>query len=376
MIVLKFLERIGKVLGALIGAALLSRPWRSRTRIAGLARARRFLVVRLDNRVGEALLTTPVLASLKALHSASTVEVAVHRSVARVLDGHPAIDRLHVVRRGELWLGPLSPVLRTLRRARFDIVLNSTNWSAPSVSGTLFSRLAGPYAAVVGPDGFWARMLQSRSVPPAPALASEVDQRLRLLAPVAGVHPVREISFRAPRPGAAFQAYLHGLGAPIAVVNPGGRLGGRRVEPLAFAHAASALVGLGRRPIVTWGPGEEALAREVVNGAPGALLAPATDLDELAALMVRAGLTVCNNTGPMHLSVAVGAPTLALFARMPASRWGHAYAPHRMVDVTELLDTPERLFEAVGRETTRFTEAINSKAQSQPGAALGEHRSQ
>ncbi|MFP2930231.1 glycosyltransferase family 9 protein, partial [Pyxidicoccus sp. 3LG] len=89
---------------------------------------------------------------------------------------------------------------------------------------------------------------------------------------------------------------------------------------------------------VTWGPGEEELARSVVEAAPGARMAPATNLDELAALMRAAGFTVCNNTGPMHLSVAVGAPTLAFFLRMDMERWGHAYAPHRMVDLTSLVD--------------------------------------
>ncbi len=38
--------------------------------------------------------------------------------------------------------------------------------------------------------------------------------------------------------------------------------------------------------------------------------------------------------GPMHLPVAVGAPTVALFSQMPVSRWGHEAAPHRMVDLT------------------------------------------
>jgi heptosyltransferase-3 len=57
-------------------------------------------------------------------------------------------------------------------------------------------------------------------------------------------------------------------------------------------------------------------------------------LDELAFLMSRARVVVCNNTGPMHLSVAVGAKTVALFWRMPTEQWGHPFAPHEMVELT------------------------------------------
>ena len=66
--------------------------------------------------------------------------------------------------------------------------------------------------------------------------------------------------------------------------------------------------------------------------------APATSLDQLAALMRGAQLTVCNNTGPMHLAVAVGCPTLALFLHMEVERWGHPYAPHHMLDLTGVAD--------------------------------------
>src|SRR5207237_1031036 len=114
----------------------------------------------------------------------------------------------------------------------------------------------------------------------------------------------------------------------------GGRLDWRRVPLEVFAAAARSLAQRGIRPIITWGPGEEDLARSVYAAVPGAMLAPRTNLDELAALMAAARLTVCNNTGPMHLSVAVGTPTLGLFLHMEVERWGHAGPPHHMLDLT------------------------------------------
>ena len=98
-------------------------------------------------------------------------------------------------------------------------------------------------------------------------------------------------------------------------------------SPELFGVAGRALVQLGRAVLVAWGPGEEELARTVVGAIPGAQLAPPTNLDGLAALLAAARCTVCNNSGPMHLSVAVGAPTLALFLRMDPERWGYRAPP-------------------------------------------------
>ena len=100
-----------------------------------------------------------------------------------------------------------------------------------------------------------------------------------------------------------------------------------------FSGVTRALAAKGITAIVTWGPGEEALAKEVLADGAG-VLAPPTSLDELAALMAKARVVVCNNTGPMHLSVAVGAKTVALFWKMPIDQWGHTRAPHVMLDLT------------------------------------------
>jgi len=97
----------------------------------------------------------------------------------------------------------------------------------------------------------------------------------------------------------------------------------------------------GITPVVTFGPGEEELALAVERRCPSAKRAPPTDLDELAELMRQAQLVVCNNTGPMHLAVAVGTPTLAFFLHMEVERWGHTRWPHQMVDLTAAVASGE-----------------------------------
>ena len=80
--------------------------------------------------------------------------------------------------------------------------------------------------------------------------------------------------------------------------------------------------------LLLWGPDEVHMARQIRDGSSGrALLAPPTDLHELAALLRRASLMVANDTGPLHLAAALGTPSLGLFGPTRAERNG-PYGPH------------------------------------------------
>lgn len=328
-------------------AALLYRPGRRGQVESLLSSPGRVLLVRVDARVGEALLMTPLCTALKRRAPATEVHLLAHPGMVRVLSGHPDIDRLV----------PLSSrAIRQLRAERFAVVVDCANHTAPSTTAALVSRLCAPHGIVIGPRGGGLGALRDVEVDPLPGTRREVLQRGHLLSPLAGVRVEERLSFRPLKlaTGAVADLVEACRRGGHAVVNPGGRLDTRRIPPEAFAAAAQALAARGRVPIVTWGPGEESLAREVVERAPGAQLAPPTGIDELAALMAACRLTVCNNTGPMHLSVAVGAPTLAFFLRIDVERWGHPWPPHRMVDLTPVVETGGDVAQAAEREAAAF----------------------
>lgn len=338
---LKRIESFAKTALALVASVLLWRPWR---RFRRLAKVKRLALVRVDDRVGEALLVTPLL---EALDGRYEVDVIVHERCKRVLEGHPKVRKVHALDRTLLALGAFAPGIGPLRRERYDAVVNCANWEVQSVTGALVSRLIAGKGIVIGPAVGAAGLLMDVAVPAREDTQSEVQQRLRLLAPLGVEAPAAALSFRNPRHSQAVEPLLaRARETPHAVVNPGGRVDWRRVPSRIFSAACRALLAQGRTPIVTWGPGEEELARVVVAEAPGAELAPPTSLDDLAALMRACGMTVCNNTGPMHLSVAVGARTVALFLNMPPERWGYTQPPHRVVALSAT-DTIEEMIRKV-----------------------------
>lgn len=334
--VVKRLEWLTKISLAAVIAALCWRPGRRKRAIFKLKKGllrQRVLLVRLDNRVGEALLTTPLVDLLA--QNGHEVHVLAHSKMCRLLAGHPHIARLWEYR-------PRLAVFSALRAERFDVVINCGNWSLVSVTHALVARLMGPQSVVLGPANFPSGWLMDYPVAPRTDTRQEAAQRAHLASPLISTAVLPPLSFR---PTAPFQV----VPPPYAVVNPGGRLDYRRVPPERFADAAQALLERGVTPVVTWGPGEEALVDDVCARCPGAVRAPKTTLDELAALMRGAQLTVCNNTGPMHLAVAVGCPTLALFLSMEVDRWGHPYSPHHMLDLTSVANEPALVRDAVSR---------------------------
>jgi heptosyltransferase III len=106
-------------------------------------------------------------------------------------------------------------------------------------------------------------------------------------------------------------------------VHPGASVPARALAPERHAALVDALVGAGRRVVVTGGPDERALTAMVAGGRDGVVdLGGKVDLAGLAEVLGRAEVVVVGNTGPAHLAAAVGVPVVSLFSPVvPAVRW-------------------------------------------------------
>jgi ADP-heptose:LPS heptosyltransferase len=285
---------------------------------------RRLLVIRTDERVGNQLLTTPLLRALKLGLPDAELHLLAPRQGAAIAP--PRVDRLWLWRKRDAFRAPhrLLAQLRALRAQRFDVVVEAGHWSAFSLTAVLLARLVGGRATVGHDRGEAARFL-SHPVPHDPANGSEVPAKLELLAPLGlpdrGLAPETGLGLD-PAPARALLAAAGLAGRPFAVLNPGARLADRRWPPEPYAEVARGLAARGLAVVVVWGPEEEPIAREIAERS-GTTLAPPTDLALLAGLMRSARLVVTNNSGPLHLAAAVGAPTVGVFFAGDSARWGH-----------------------------------------------------
>jgi heptosyltransferase I len=110
----------------------------------------------------------------------------------------------------------------------------------------------------------------------------------------------------------------------FAVLNPGAGWPNKRWPAERFGAVAAFLLARFDLPsLVSWGPGERALAEAVVASSEGAArVAPETDLGDVIAMARRAALFVGGDTGPLQIAAAVGTPIVSMFGPTNPARNG------------------------------------------------------
>jgi ADP-heptose:LPS heptosyltransferase len=183
----------------------------------------------------------------------------------------------------------------------------------------------------LGFAGFESRELNAAFMTKRRRVASEtlhiVDRNLDLLSALGLARQPAAFPLPAFSPSSAL-AQLLAMTFPagrFAVINPGATWCTKRWPVSRFSGLARRLAAdLDLRSWVLWGNDRErADAQQLVADAGGAaLLAPPTDLDDMAALIASSQLFVGNDTGPMHLACALGTPTVAVFGASDIRRNG------------------------------------------------------
>jgi ADP-heptose:LPS heptosyltransferase len=121
-------------------------------------------------------------------------------------------------------------------------------------------------------------------------------------------------------------------GGRYAILNPGAAWPNKRWMPARFGSLAAEIRARhGLTSVVTWGPGEETIARDVVERSSGAaLLSPQTTIADVVALARGAALYVSGDTGPAHIAAAVGTPIVGIYGPTRPTRNG----PIAKADIT------------------------------------------
>lgn len=301
----------------------------------------RVLLVRLSA-IGDCLHAAPVASALRRAHPDAFIGWAVQEPAATLLRGYAGVDRFHLYPRRSRSLGAHLEALRRFRRelrsCRYDAALDVQGLTKSGLvacwSGAR-QRIGFRGGPAMGSRELNALFLNRRFAVDLD-VSHVVDRNLALLSAsglVAGERPVAE--WRLPdyaEPGSLSFLERHGLSdGPYAVVSPGTIWRTKRWPP---RHFAAAVRRLGRDrglpAVVAWaGEDERRAAEEIVAGAGDGcrvLLAPPTDLRELATLLRRAALFLGCDSGPAHLAAALGVPCVSVFGPTDPARNG-PYGP-------------------------------------------------
>ncbi len=139
--------------------------------------------------------------------------------------------------------------------------------------------------------------------------------------------PTRFTIAPADRDWAPAWLIAHGadLARPLVAIHPGAGAAVKQWLPTAWAEVANRLASeRGAQIVLTGGAGERGLVEAVAADLSQSALDAAgqTTLGQLAALYQRCALVLGSDSGPLHLAVAVAAPTVHLYGPVDVAKFG------------------------------------------------------
>ncbi len=306
----------------------------------------RLLVVRLGA-MGDILHALPAVTALRKAHPSWVIDWVIEprwrallsapQASARDATLQPIVDRLHFAstkdwRRKPLSSGTLQQIrqLRSgLREGHYDVVLDLQG----SIRSAILGRMAGARRRIGEAEPrerpahwFFTERVATRG-------AHVIEQDVELASAIAGdaLEPVQPILPVDPDAEAWAESLLGPSSQPIVLINPGAGWGAKRWPPARYGLVARSLALRGLRILVNAGPGEVALAGEIVQHSGGMASVLAPSLEQLIAVTRRVALVIAGDTGPLHLACALGKPVVGIYGPTDPSRNGPFGSPLRVL---------------------------------------------
>lgn len=331
------------------------------------ARAFQRILLIKPSAFGDVVHTLPVLVKLRARYPAARIDWLITPENAELVRYHPALSnvvlfaRRDYARFGRSWSATtgLLRLLATIWRARYDLVidlhgqLRSALFTVASgapirvgydrprpETGRTLSQLHDPEVGLHGwngaREGSW--LAYSQRLPIRRLDVHAVDRYL-WLAPLLGLDDGPP-DFRVYWPPAAEERVSglleqQGLHAqPFAILVPTTIWATKHWHVSGFAQVGRYLLGNGLGVVLAGSTRDRVRCQQVAAACPGARnLAGQTTLAEFAALMSRASVNVTNDSGSMHLAVALGKPVVSVFGPTDPVRIGPYGRPQAVVRV-------------------------------------------
>lgn len=271
----------------------------------------RILVIAL-RRLGDVLLTTPLIASLRKAWPEATIDALVFADTAGILAGNPDLN-------GVITMPPRRTLTQSLALAvklwrGYDLAISTQSGDRP----TFFAIIAG--SARVAPvearaTGDLKRRFLDRTLDIVPGV-HRIEEMLRL-ADTLGID--REPRLVPPR-AALFDA----PDGAYAVIHAAPMFRYKQWTTTGWREVAQALRARGLTVIATGGPAadERAYLDEVWRGNDVRRMDGALNWAQLAGILSKAKMFIGPDTSVTHLAAACGAPTVALFGPTDPRLWG------------------------------------------------------
>lgn len=303
---------------------------------------RRILIIK-PSALGDVVHGLPILHGLRTVYPAAHIAWMIRPAYADVIRGHRALDeiiefdRKHFGRVGRSWSATRDFVrwIIDLSRRRFDLVVD-----LQGLFRSGFFALASRARRRIGPGNAreFSWFFYSQRVRPAPGVIHAVDRNYQFAVPLGFAHirPTFDLPIGLPaREAVTARLVAAGVATdrPVGVLVPGSAWASKRWPADRFARVAERLAARGLAVVLSGAPNEADVAAAVRAACRAPLIdwVGATGLKEAMALLERAAVVVCNDSGPMHIAAALGRPMVAIFGPTDPARTGPFGRPETVV---------------------------------------------
>lgn len=271
----------------------------------------KILVIKL-RAIGDVILATPVLENLQQAFPSAQIDFLTEKPCASIVEGHPAVHEVLVLDRKQKRAS--RALVQQVRQRRYDVVFDLfgnprsavLTWlsGAPMRVGFLFRGRKYAYTLKVEPRGDRVHEVEFN-----------LDALRALQIPIVS----RQLHVAVDVESASFAAKFwreHNLEDRLVIgLNASGGWYTKRWPLENFAHLGDRLHReLNAVVLLLWGPGElEDMKTIAQNMQAPYLLAPSTNLKQLAALLSRLTLLVSNDSGPLHLAAAMDTRVVGIY---------------------------------------------------------------
>ncbi len=285
---------------------------------------RRILLSRMRF-IGDVVLTTPLIRSLRTAYPEAYLAYLGEREAVSLLENNPYLNEIIPYDFGRPSVLEQARVARLLRRRKFDLAIDLFG----NPRSALLTYLSGARVRV-GPDRKGRGALYTVRVRDDGIAKSAIEfhnQSLRAVGiPVTHSRTTIYLTSEERDAGRSrageFRKTLGKETQPLIGIHPGATWPAKRWLPERFAGLADRLIGEGAAVVLTAGPHEEETIAEVraaaKNDIPVLLALP---MRQLAAVIAAFDVYVTNDAGPMHIAAAVGTPTMGLFGPGEEGTW-------------------------------------------------------
>ncbi len=297
----------------------------------------RILFIRID-RIGDIVLSTPALESLKQAFPGTELVVLASISNHSLLLHNPYVDKVLAYDRNKS-LGDKIRIINRLRTYGFDLAIDPL--PDYELKTALIAFLSGAKSRI-GYPSYGRELFFNVNGPKVAENKHFIDLTLDVLKPLGvnskGRKP--EIFLTEDEKNRAKNWFTaRGAGKRAIVgIHPGGHYETQRWLPERFADVAYQLRRDGDYDVIFFGgPGEEGLVDYICAMTNAEVLTyVADDLRRFAALLCSCGILVCNNSGPLHMAVALDIPTISFMGPTNRDRWMPIGDNHKVLRIDNL----------------------------------------